>query len=534
MWGKISLLTIFLTLMINFSSFGQNIINIYSIQILSTKNINYAKNEFKKVSKLPFTRIEKINSYYVLRVGEARSKKKLKSLLKKIRKVYKDASICIADIISDRIIISNFQNIQKKKKATRKEEFEIVQNPKDIFHLIPDINFEKKQNKKEQKQRERVKIQPYAILNLEINEVNKDAIRKQLKKHRHTLPYRDKVLAEDITGEANEALNSAYKNLERSKDDYLAYKQFKDLYEKYSNRFQSKINYEYFEDVSRFYTQAQLKEYIGNNIYLYLNNENYITTSYKNRNYKYLPKFDSLFTLGLKKLFDSKYLLIRLGIRKSLETLPVLSMDYNFKNKYLDSTLSLGVNQRAEESNYSFYGASKTNIKYSADIPINSKNVISNNISINKYYSQDFKDLGNGLNIESRYLHKYRVGYPDFSTYTSISGGFYNEKSNKIGSINKILVTPNIRILPNNFIEACAGFSFGLNYINTYEKQLRPFLDANTCYNTAYGIGYSVFSGLGGQMFDNDNFSLGIYMGKGLFTSPYTIFKLQLYYRKWF
>jgi len=96
----------------------KDIRNIYSIQILSTKNLNNAKKEFQKYKNFPYARIEKIKGIYTIRVGRDKNYKNLKPLLEQVKKIKKDAFIRKSDILNNRIIESNFRQCIKKPKLS--------------------------------------------------------------------------------------------------------------------------------------------------------------------------------------------------------------------------------------------------------------------------------------------------------------------------------------------------------------------------------------------------------------------------------
>ena len=93
---------------------NKDLINVYSIQILSTKNKKQAKKYFQKYKNYPYARIEKIGDYYTIRIGASKNKKNLKSLLKKLN--IKNAFVRKADIKLNRIIDSNFAAESEKLK----------------------------------------------------------------------------------------------------------------------------------------------------------------------------------------------------------------------------------------------------------------------------------------------------------------------------------------------------------------------------------------------------------------------------------
>jgi len=91
----------------------KDIRNIYSIQVLSTKDLKNAKKEFEKYKNFPYARIENIKGIYTIRVGKSEKYKNLIPLLQQVKKIKKDAFIRKSDVLKNRIIEANFKLCEK-------------------------------------------------------------------------------------------------------------------------------------------------------------------------------------------------------------------------------------------------------------------------------------------------------------------------------------------------------------------------------------------------------------------------------------
>ncbi|NPA87975.1 MAG: tetratricopeptide repeat protein [Epsilonproteobacteria bacterium] len=114
----------------------------YCIQVLSSKKASGLDDFFEKLKDLPYSRIEKIGDFYVLRVGEENSAKSLKTYLSKVKKIKKDAFIRKCDIIPNRIIKSNFNVVvnetQKDSYDNTLEKIQqILNSNKTVNNKIP-------------------------------------------------------------------------------------------------------------------------------------------------------------------------------------------------------------------------------------------------------------------------------------------------------------------------------------------------------------------------------------------------------------
>ncbi|QCI27583.2 hypothetical protein C6V80_00975 [Caminibacter pacificus] len=111
----------------------------YCIQVVSAKRSEGLLKIFEETKNLPLSRIEKIGPYFVLRVGEGKSEKELQTILKKTKKINKNAFIRKCDLIPQRIIKSNFNLKVEKKEKTKVPQGEVFNktlSPEDKFKLM--------------------------------------------------------------------------------------------------------------------------------------------------------------------------------------------------------------------------------------------------------------------------------------------------------------------------------------------------------------------------------------------------------------
>jgi len=129
----------------------------YCIQVLSSTKLAGFDDFFEKLKNIPYSRIEKIGNYFVLRVGEESSAQKLKSILSKVKKVKKDAFIRKCDIIPERIIKSNFvlKGKEDKEENSKKESYN---NTLEKIQKILNTGMVAQQNGKNQKELNETKV----------------------------------------------------------------------------------------------------------------------------------------------------------------------------------------------------------------------------------------------------------------------------------------------------------------------------------------------------------------------------------------
>lgn len=406
-----------------------------------------------------------------------------------------------------------------------------------IFNLIPDYKIDNSTNQQEKNyniSKGTSPLQPYAKLSLEILNYDKEKIKNTLNKYRLTLPYRDKLEAEIITGQIWKAYKTAYINSINSKYDYLSYKQNRDLYMTYANNLNFNTELQHIEDVSRVSNRLTLKKYLRENLYFLIKDTSFYTYDYDSKIYD-IDSLDHLFSMGFYINKNRADISTNFGIRNSIKTFPYFDFSLNYtNNKYLNTKFSLGLNSLAEETNYLFYGGMKDFINLSFDFKLNNKNTISSDISFNNYASQERNSIGFGFVSNVSYTKKLRVTYPDYTYYIYLSQGIFNEKNNLKGTITEVSKEDNFNALPDNYIELGVGFQFGFDYYSIYNRRWRPFLDTSIGINDNNNLGYSIFTGLGGSVFKQDNLAIGVKFAKGFFGQDYNIYNIELNYNIWF
>ena len=89
--------------------------NLQCIQVSTSKVLKFEIPKYEKLKNYPLARIEKIGSFYVLRVGGFKEYSKAKELLQKVKKQFPDAFIRRCDIIPQRIVYPSDFVLKKEK-----------------------------------------------------------------------------------------------------------------------------------------------------------------------------------------------------------------------------------------------------------------------------------------------------------------------------------------------------------------------------------------------------------------------------------
>ena len=339
---------------------------------------------------------------------------------------------------------------------------------KNIFSLLPDVKKEIVKKKKE-----KTKFPLYAKLSLDLLRLDKNEL-SQLINSKKPLPFRDKLVALIKLNRINEAKKLAYNNL-RDSDDYLTYKQVRDFYMTYANRFKTENRY-IKSDRSYFENKNSLKIYLLNGKYGYFHNINYFS---KEDNVN-IVKF------GIKELLQRGYNYFEAG-EKNSKSLFLFRNYLFYKNIYITSSLG---RESADESRYLLFNALKTSFKESIDIKLKNRYLFRSSVSINFY--KDKKYLGKSLIFNFRYVEKLRFTYPDFNYYIFSNFNFFSKDKN----------------LPPISYEGGAGMFFGLDDKEIYHHTLKPFIDVYFNYNNKFKSSLNFLIGASKRFYRKDNLSI--------------------------
>lgn len=376
-------------------------------------------------------------------------------------------------------------------------------------------------------------LRPWMRLNLALWMDDRYLQQELLEKYSQILPIRDRVEAFRRRGEINKAMYYGYKGLEENPDDYLLYKQQRDLIVENRPKLEIQTSYNERGQVAEVTENIYLSTYVAEGVKLFV--------KYKNSDIKTLGsglikvKKNQNYAIGLDKLFDDERLTMSIGILDTIDPNPYFDINYI---KYLTNRLTLGLgigfNVPADDTLYILYGGMKN--RYSINLTYNITNRLTYymNPSYNQFYSSDKVKIGTSFNLYEEIYYKLRVGYPDYTFRIYTSHGKYSEKEGNKGSIEKISQYQNPKVLPNSYNQIGVGFLFGYDNDTSLVRVWRPFLSVDSSYNDITGIGYGFSGGLGGGILKQDNLSVGFsyYKGfKGTEDKYFTVyFKYLLFY----
>ncbi|WP_297890353.1 tetratricopeptide repeat protein [Sulfurihydrogenibium sp.] len=383
----------------------------------------------------------------------------------------------------------------------------------DIYHSYL-LSIENQNKLEYLMKRHKYTLRPWMRLNLALWMGDRYLQQELLEKYSKILPIRDRVEALRRTGEINKAMYYGYKGLEENPDDYLLYKQQRDLIVENRPKLEIQTSYNERGKVAEVTENIYLSAYVAEGVKLFV--------KYKNSDIKTLGsglinvKNVQNYTVGLEKVLDDGKLTVSVGVLNTINSNPYLDINYTkYMTNRLYSGLGIGFNVPADDTLYLLYGGMKN--RYSINLTYNITNRLTYyiNPSYNQFYSSDKVKIGTSFNLYEEIYYKLRVGYPDYTFRIYTSHGKYSEKEGNKGSIEKISQFQNPKVLPNSYNQIGVGFLFGYDNDTSLVRVWRPFLSVDLNYNDITGIGYGFGGGIGGGIFRQDNLSLGINYYKG-------------------
>ncbi|MEJ5173211.1 MAG: tetratricopeptide repeat protein [Hydrogenothermaceae bacterium] len=352
-------------------------------------------------------------------------------------------------------------------------------------------------------------LRPWMYLNIALWQDDRFWQEELLNRYSDILPIRDRVEAFRRTGQINIAGYYGYKGLEENREDYLLYKQYRDLITTYYSKVDNTISYTNWDKVFSINENFLIRYYLTKGFYINYQLLGYLSVDSSNSIYKDLRSFNyHSFKIG--KMVDDGYSEIGVSYLDGLKGNAGITFRYN---RYLDNRtnieLSTGINQLSYESLYMFFGGMKDYINISLSHSLTNRAFIFGSINKDFYKSQDNKSVGDSFSMYGELFYKLRIGYPDYTFRIYIQNSNFNEKNTDKGVINKISSQPNPDVLPQSYSSVGAGFLFGFENRDNYVRVFRPFFSSDITFNSITGLGYGFSAGFGGTLFRQDNLSSG-------------------------
>ncbi len=378
-------------------------------------------------------------------------------------------------------------------------------------------------------------VRKWMDLSIALEDWDKDKQLKLLKESKEELPIRDRVTATERSGNVEVAKSLAFEGLEKNPEDYLLYKQFRDLYMNYSNKVLIEPYFLSSKYTNRFDLRTDYRLMITNEWLLKAKPTLRYFTS-KNREVIYnLPSVDKELVLDLCHKTERGVVCVGGGGREGVENYSFASLSFSH---YLKDSLALlgffGKNVYADDSVYVAVGGKKDSASLGLSYSLNSRVAVSASYAVEKVYSQDDEDVGNAEKFTIETFYKLRISYPDFTFRWYCQSYTYGEKSGSKGSLDRISPIINNRFLPSSFWQTGLEFSFGYDNRYLYTRTARPFMSSGIGYNSEGGLIFGLSGGYGFTLTKSDNLAieLNLYRSVGRFEE--TNLGFSILYQRWF
>lgn len=354
-----------------------------------------------------------------------------------------------------------------------------------------------------------VTIESWIHLRVALIDGDIDAMKHLLEEHAESLPIRDKATAAERSGYPSLAKQLAYDALKNSPFDNDSYEIYKNIYMKYPNYFSAESGFRNYSIVSGPEIKTEFVDFLSGNTQLTFKNENYIPEVEDQSDIVNVPTYVGYSLLGINHFGLNKIWKLQIGFRKSAKNSLMLMGSIKEKIKHnltfqvdvahhataFDSVPLILVGQRDYISNQWF-------------LRLSALNELNLNFEYDRFTGVDGSYLGNSYKQTAYFQHAFRLAYPDPKIAFSVSNNINNAKTEYTPFMRQFSpsgVDINQFYVPESSLNLSVILNVGMKYLNQYTKRWRPFANFSYSYNSLYGFGYGLISGISGTLVGSDH-----------------------------
>jgi len=329
--------------------------------------------------------------------------------------------------------------------------------------------------------------------------------------HLASMPKDDATYAAQNDGQISLAQSLTFNSLDTNKYNQTAYINMRNITKRRSDLLTTKTSYYNRNPLLRKYIKTKNTLYIDNGTY-FLTNFDYYTNVSINEDILINPPSRSLYlSIGLKKEFNKGNILFLSGHAKSMRSYYFFKTEGEYiLNRYVTLYASAAKNIKSDESIELLLGGKKDILSFGFLYTLRNSTTLDVTYSKSSYTSEDNINLGNGNYLNASLSYQIRNGYPDMRIGVFSNFATYHENSGSKGVIDNLQNNP-FNVLPNNFYNIGANFSYGMQNSRIYTRVWRPYFELSSYYDSELGaFSYGFNGGYGGKIFTQDHMVVGV------------------------
>ena len=215
--------------------------------------------------------------------------------------------------------------------------------------------------------------------------------------------------------------------------------------------------------------------------------------------------------LGLRKRFNRSYIGLHVSYENLLENFMAYGVDTHLQlSKKLKTDLSAQKNIHADDSMLLSIAGKKDMLSGSFEYKFTDTISFATLYEKNYFSSQDDKEIGQGEYARFALSRQYRLDDPDIKASVFYDIGSYKTTNSLNALMNKVQ-NSNATILPDNFYNVGAEFSYGLLNSTSYSKAWKPYFSVAPYYSgLEHRMNIGASAGYSGQLYHQDRLDLGV------------------------